>query len=602
MWWNATTDVTRSKAPTGNGISSAWPSSNRIVGRSLRPSPTFFRSGSRTTTSAQPVANCSVAAPAPPPTSRRRTPETGAMRARNSARSAARFRTLDRSISRNRKTMRDSPTRFYRDESSRNFAAEDLAEPFRVDIPSGENADDASFSSLTPEGGSNGRTAGTFRDDPVPLDEQSDRRRDFFQGNHERPFEQRPHQIPHLGEHARCADSIDETRDAMDLGRRRLRERRGERCRGLRLACIDASPRTLRLDRGRNPRAQPPAPERDHDRIDVGHVLEDLESDRPVARHHGRIGERMDERPPLQWGVASGDADLPDFVPGELNDRRAEPPDRGKLRGRRGVRHDRGAGNPESPRMPREGLRHVARAAREHAVTSLFRRQERDRVARAPDLERPGRLQVLQFQEDLRGCILDVQTDEWRPDEQALDPPPCGLNRREIEARQRVPPSMSGGRSGGRRRSGKQVSCEGRPPDQARPHDHPFHPAGAESQADLRDVQPQGRVREEAEENRNICEWRPDDSHREDRGKGDEDERPGRNEFVDYPESFGEDTDGNRADAGERNDNGHESVLERPQEEPCGRKHQEADEDNRRIEDQRGGSHAEVADVVDRHA
>src|SRR2546427_13185063 len=116
----------------------------------------------------------------------------------------------------------------------------------------------------------------------------------------------------------------------------------------------------------------------------------------------------MIERSPRQWGAASGDADLTVFVPGELNDRRAEPPGRGKLRGRRVLRHDRGAGNPESPRMPREGLRHVARATREDAVTSLFRRQERDRVARAADLERSGRLQVLQFQEDLRGCILDV--------------------------------------------------------------------------------------------------------------------------------------------------------------------------------------------------
>ena len=173
----------------------------------------------------------------------------------------------------------------------------------------------------------------------------------------------------------------------MDLARRSLRERGGQRCRGLRLACIDPSPRTFCLDRGRNPRAQPAASERDHDGIDVRQVLEDLQSDCPVPRHHRRIGERMNERPPLEWGIASGDADLPDLVPGELNDRRAESPDRGKLRGRRGVRHDRGAWNPESPRMPCEGLGHVARAAREHAVTPLFRSQERDGITGAPDLE-----------------------------------------------------------------------------------------------------------------------------------------------------------------------------------------------------------------------
>src|SRR5213594_3131997 len=50
-----------------------------------------------------------VAAPAPPPRSRRRTPDVGAMRARNSARSAARFLTLALSIHRSRKAMSDSP-------------------------------------------------------------------------------------------------------------------------------------------------------------------------------------------------------------------------------------------------------------------------------------------------------------------------------------------------------------------------------------------------------------------------------------------------------------------------------------------------------------
>src|SRR5206468_11994986 len=53
-------------------------------------------------------------------------------------------------------------------ESSRNFAAQDLAEHFRVEVPSRDDADDAAFSGLTSERGGNGRAAGTFRDYPVP--------------------------------------------------------------------------------------------------------------------------------------------------------------------------------------------------------------------------------------------------------------------------------------------------------------------------------------------------------------------------------------------------------------------------------------------------
>src|SRR5207249_4480392 len=184
------------------------------------PWPTFFRLGSRTTTSAQPVANCSVAAPAPPPTSSRRTPETGARSARISARSAALFRTLALSMSRTRTDIGDSPECLERDESSRNFAAEDLAGHPGVDVPSGDDTHDAAFPGLARERRGDGRSARAFGDDPVPLDEQSDRGRNLLQGDDERPFEQRPHQVPHLWEDARRADPVDH---------RGIRERMDER-------------------------------------------------------------------------------------------------------------------------------------------------------------------------------------------------------------------------------------------------------------------------------------------------------------------------------------------------------------------------------------
>src|SRR5438876_2099456 len=219
----------------------------------------------------------------------------------------------------------------------------------------------------------------------------------------------------------------------MDLGRGGFRERGRQGRGGRRFACVDPSPRSFRLDRRRNARAQPTAAERDDDRVGIGQVLEDLQPDRAVPRHHRRIRERMDERPPFERRVRPADADLPDLVPRELNDRRPEPPDRGELRRRRGVRDDRGARDSEPSRMPREGLGHVAGAAREHAVTSLFRRQEGDRIACTPDLERPGRLQVLQLQVDLRRRIVDIQADERRPDDQAFDALSGGLDGREVE-------------------------------------------------------------------------------------------------------------------------------------------------------------------------
>src|SRR5438093_154853 len=162
-----------------------------MVGRSFRPWTTFFRLGSRTTTSAQPVANCSVAAPAPPPTSSRRTPETGARSARKSARSAARFRTLALSISRTRTDIGASPGCLDWDESLGNFAAEDLPEDLGVDVPSGDDAHDAACSGLARERRGDGRSARAFGDDAVPLDEQSDRGRDLLQGYDEGPLERR---------------------------------------------------------------------------------------------------------------------------------------------------------------------------------------------------------------------------------------------------------------------------------------------------------------------------------------------------------------------------------------------------------------------------
>src|SRR5881397_1922699 len=63
---------------------------------------------------------------------------------------------------------------FNRKESLRNFAAEDLSERLRIDVPSGNHADDPPFSGLPPEGCGNGRTTRAFGDHAVPFDQQTD--------------------------------------------------------------------------------------------------------------------------------------------------------------------------------------------------------------------------------------------------------------------------------------------------------------------------------------------------------------------------------------------------------------------------------------------
>src|SRR5207249_5912829 len=83
--------------------------------------------------------------------------------------------------------------------------------------------------------------------------------------------------------------------------------------------------------------------------------------------------------------------------------------------------------------MPCEGLRHVSRTAREHAAGPLGRGEQRNRIARTADLERPGRLEILQLQVDLRGRIVRVESEERRAHDQSLDALSGGLDRSEVE-------------------------------------------------------------------------------------------------------------------------------------------------------------------------
>src|SRR5947207_11836753 len=81
----------------------------------------------------------------------------------------------------------------------------------------------------------------------------------------------------------------------LDLDRLTGRERRGEGRRGLDLAGVDVTSRRTRAQRGGDPAAEASASERDKDGVGLREIFEDLEPDRPVPCHHGRVAESVDE-------------------------------------------------------------------------------------------------------------------------------------------------------------------------------------------------------------------------------------------------------------------------------------------------------------------
>ena len=93
-------------------------------------------------------------------------------------------------------------------------------------------------------------------------------------------------------------------RDGLRLDRHDLvpLERQRDRVRPLRLDADDPRGWPPSLDRGSDATDEPAAADADHDDVHVRHVVDELEPDRPIARDHGRIVERMDEGQAL--GVA----------------------------------------------------------------------------------------------------------------------------------------------------------------------------------------------------------------------------------------------------------------------------------------------------------
>ena len=135
-----------------------------------------------------------------------------------------------------------------------------------------------------------------------------------------------------------------------------------------------------------------------------------------------------------------------------------------ELRPRRVARHDDHRRGPEQARHQRHRLRVVARGVGDHAARQRLRRQPRDGVVGAAELERPHALQVLALEEHgARRCARRACA-RWRP--------ACGARP------PRTRRTASSSRAAISSREGHRARCGGRAP-LSRPRSRPAPAPGS---------------------------------------------------------------------------------------------------------------------------
>jgi hypothetical protein len=150
--------------------------------------------------------------------------------------------------------------------------------------------------------------------------------------------------------------------------------------------------------------SSPAAPHRNHHRLRVGNLLDELEPDRPLSRDHDGVLEGVDERRArlVDVRLRGGEGVLEALA---AHDQLGAVGAAGlDLRHRRVLRHVDAGGNPRLPRGPGNGLAVVAGACRDHADGALVVVEQRDPVDGAADLEGAGPLEVLRLQPDVPPC------------------------------------------------------------------------------------------------------------------------------------------------------------------------------------------------------
>jgi cysteine desulfurase family protein (TIGR01976 family) len=301
--------------------------------------------------------------------------------------------------------------------------AEDLGQFAQVNVAARDHAHHLAGPGPAAQGGRGRQRPRALGDDPDALGERAHRVGDLGHRDRQRTVDQRRDQRPHAVQHPAAAGAVHERGPVIDLDRVPGGHRRGQRRGGLGLGGEDLGVRPQRLDRAGDADRQPAAAVRDHHRVRVGQVVEDLQADRAVAGHHRRVLHRVHEQPLYPVDVTGGD-DVPPFVVRDLDHSAAEALDRGQLGLGRMVRdHDRGR-DAERAGRPRDALGHVPRAGGDQPLGPGVGRREHDRVGRSADLERVDGLEVLQLEVDLRRGPFDVQRHQRRPDHRARDARP----------------------------------------------------------------------------------------------------------------------------------------------------------------------------------
>src|SRR4029079_1403473 len=173
--------------------------------------------------------------------------------------------------------------------------------------------------------------------------------------------------------------------------------RMGERhrVRALGLDTDDPGSGTTRLHGRGDAADQSPTPDADDDDIDVRYVIDDLETDRPVAGDHRRIVERMDECEPFDVADALHLRERIAHVLAMQDHARAVVEARVDLGADRALRHDDGhryAGGCTGPGIRLTG---VAGGERDCPTKPGLLGERRDPVRHPARLERAGLLKML---------------------------------------------------------------------------------------------------------------------------------------------------------------------------------------------------------------
>jgi hypothetical protein len=173
-----------------------------------------------------------------------------------------------------------------------------------------------------------------------------------------------------------------------------------------RLDADDANIGLARLDHGADPGEQAAAANRRDDRLHARRLLENLERDRALTRHHLHVVVRVDEREPVARGERFRfDARLRE-VRAVQHDGRAEMPAVRHLEERGKLRHDDRHRDAEQRAVICDAERVIAGGGRDDAALTLRRRKLQQRIACAALLEAAGALQVIELAMDVRAGKL----------------------------------------------------------------------------------------------------------------------------------------------------------------------------------------------------